>query len=86
MSDAREKQPESRTFSPMPAANYEVEIKAWPYFGVQSENVMSRKLIYHIRADNFTQAHHIAIVLRDTVRAMHDIWVSEVVRIEEWQM
>lgn len=85
MGDAREKQPEFRTFPMMPAANYEVEIKAWPYSGVKSEDVMSRKLIYHIQADHFTQAHHIAIVLRDTVRAMHDIWVSEIVRIEEWQ-
>ncbi len=83
MSDMREKQPEMRVFDPMPSANYEVEIRAWPYSGIRSENVISRKLIYHIHADSFTGAVRIATVLRDTVRAMHDIWVSEIVRIQE---
>lgn len=83
MSDGREKQPEHRTFDPMPAANYEVEIKAWPYFGIKSEDVISRKLVYRVHADNFRGAMNIAALLRDTVMAMHDIWVSEIVRIEE---
>ena len=83
MSDSRDKQPDQRIFDPMPAANYEVEIKAWTYSGIKSENVMSRKLVYHVQADNFRGALNIATLLRDTVKAMHDIWVSEIVRIEE---
>lgn len=69
----------------MPGANYEVELKAWPYSGIKSADVISPKLIYHIQADSFLQATHIATALRDTVRAMHDIWVAEIVRIQEWR-
>ena len=83
MSDMRDKQPAERRFNPMPAANYEVEIRAWPYHGCRSEEVMSRKLIYNIHADSFSHAFRMAVVLRDTVRAMHNIWVSEINRIEE---
>lgn len=83
MSDLRDKEPPVRRFDPMPAANYEVELKAWPYSSIKSENVISRTLIYGIQADSFAQAFRIAVVLRDTVRAMHDIWVSEIVRIQE---
>jgi hypothetical protein len=83
MSDMREKQPLERVFKPMPCANYEIELKAWPYSGIQSENVISRKLMYQVRAENIKQAMNFAIVLRDTVRAMHDIWVSEIVCIRE---
>jgi hypothetical protein len=83
MTDLREKQPAVRHIEPMPAANYEVELKAWPYSSIKSENVISRKLIYRLHADSFAHAFRMAVVLRDTVRAMHDIWISEIVRIEE---
>ena len=83
MSDMRDKQPAERRFDAMPAANYEVEIKAWPYSGCRSEDVMCKKLIYNLQADSFSHAFRMAVVLRDTVRAMHDIWVSEITRIEE---
>lgn len=83
MSDMREKQPAVRVFDAMPASNYEVELKAWPYHSIQSEDVISPKLVYRIHADDFGAAHRMAILLRDTVRSMHDIWKSEIVRIEE---
>ena len=83
MSDLRDKEPPERRFDPMPAANFEVELRAWPYSSIKSENVISRKLIYGVQADNFHGALRIATLLRDTVRAMHDIWVCEIVRIEE---
>lgn len=79
----RDKEPPERRFDAMKAANFEVELRAWPYSGIKSEDVISRKLIYSIQADSFHGALGIAMLLRDTVRAMHDIWVCEVVRIEE---
>ena len=81
--DGREKQPPERRFEPMIGASYEVELKAWPYNGIKSKDVISRKLIYEIAADNFKSALSIALVLQDTVRAMHDIWVCDIVRIQE---
>lgn len=83
MSDMREKQPPERRFDPMPCANFEIELRAWPYSSIKSEDVISRKLIYNIHAATFRDAFLVACVLRDTVRAMHDIWVSEICRIEE---
>lgn len=83
MSDMRDKEPPERRFDPMKAANFEVELRAWPYSSIKSENVISRKLLYNIQADSFHGALGIATLLRDTVRAMHDIWVCEIVRIEE---
>ena len=85
MTDLRNKQPAVRTLTAMPSTNYEVELKAWTYHGVKNEDVISGKLIYHVAADNFTQAHNIAVVLCDAVRAMPDIHVAEIVRIEEWR-
>jgi hypothetical protein len=82
MSDLRDKQPLERKFLCAPA-NYEIELKAWPYSSIKSENVISPKLIYQLHADSFHDALRIATLLRDTVRAMHDIWVCEIVRIEE---
>lgn len=84
MTDTREKQPAELTFPPMHAANYEVEIKAWPYNGIKSEDVIAPKLIYHIQADNFVGACDIAVMLRNTVAAIHNIWVTEIVRVQEW--
>ncbi len=83
MSDGREKQPPTRVFDPMPGAKFEVELRAWPYSGIKSEDVISSKLVYAIAAENMRQALSFAIVLQDTVRAMHDIWVCEIVRIQE---
>lgn len=83
MGDTREKQPAERAFDPMPAASFEVELRAWPYSGIKSEDVISPKLVYRIQADNMRQALGFAIVLQDTVRAMHDIWVCKIVRVEE---
>lgn len=83
MSDAREKQPEKRVFDSMPSANFEVKLRAWPYSGIKSEDVISRELVYRIHAQTFGDAYKFAVVLRDTVRAMHDIWVCEIARIEE---
>ena len=83
MSDMQDKEPPQRCFERRTKANSEGELRAWPYSSIKSENVISRKLIYGVQADNFHGALRIATLLRDTVRAMHDIWVCEIVRIEE---
>jgi hypothetical protein len=83
MGDMREKQPPVREFTPMTAANYEVELSAWPYSTIKSEDVISRKLIYRIHAADFSAAGKFAAVLCETVQAMHDIWTAKIVRIQE---
>jgi hypothetical protein len=85
MSDMRDKQPPVREFTigTRGNQNYEAEITAWTYHSIKSEDVLSPKLIYHFRADNFDDARRIIDVALQTIQAMHDIWQAKIVRIEE---
>ena len=85
MSDMRDKQPPVREFTigTKGNQNYEAEITAWTYSSVKSEDVLSPKLIYRFRADNFDDARRIIDVALQTIQAMHDIWQAKIVRIEE---
>lgn len=84
MSDMRDLQPAERTFQIVKkGVSHEIEIAAWPYFGCQSETVISRKLIYRISADHFDDARMQAEIALQTVQAMHDIWQEKIVRIAE---
>jgi hypothetical protein len=85
MSDMRDKQPAERVFTINTKGSYayEAELTAWTYHSIKSEDVMSRKLIYRFRADHFDAARGIMDVALQTVAAMHDIWQTKIVRIEE---
>lgn len=88
MSDMRDKQPAERIFNigTKGNQNYEAEITAWTYHSIKSEDVLSPKLIYRFRADDFDDARRIMDVALQTIRAMHDIWQAKIVRIEEKSM
>lgn len=85
MSDMRDPEPAERVFTVNTRGNqcYEAEIAAWPYHGCRSEKVISRKLVYRYRADDFDHARSIADMALQTVKAVHDIWQTKLVRIEE---
>ncbi len=85
MTDMREKEPPERVVHTMQSSNYEIVISAWPYSSLKSEDVISRKLIYREQSETFGEASRIAAVLRDTVQAIHDIWVAKVVSVSEWK-
>lgn len=85
MSDLRDKQPPERIFEIHKPSNitHEIELSAWPYSGISSEDVISRKLIYRVCADDFDDARAMAGIALQTVQAMHDIWKTNIVRISE---
>ncbi len=85
MSDLRDKQPAEKVFNigTKGNQNFEAEITAWTYHSIKSENVLSPKLIYRFRADDFDDARRIMDVALQTIRAMHDIWQAKIIRIEE---
>lgn len=84
----RDPEPEQRVFTINTRGNqrYEAEIAAWVYHGVKNEKVISRKLIYQYRAENFDQARSIVDMALQTVAAVHDVWQTKLVRIEEMGM
>jgi hypothetical protein len=85
MSDMRDPEPAERVFEIKTRGNqrYEAELAAWPYHGCRSDKVLSRKLIYRFNADNFDHARQILDLAYQTVAAVHDIWQTKIVSIQE---
>lgn len=87
MSDMRDKQPKHQTIDMLRQgggrAAYEIDVIAWPYSGIKSEDVYARLTTFMVRAEDFKQACYIGEVLSTAIGAAHDIWVSKVVRVSE---
>lgn len=85
MSDQRDPEPEVRIIDTTTRKGdvYEIEMAAWPYSGIKSEKVFSRKVIYRLNAEDFDMARNMANIGLKTLQAMHDIWKAKIVRIQE---
>lgn len=85
MSDMREPEPPQRVFD-IPggghADRFEIEIAAWPYSSLRNEKVISRSLVYRVGCRDFADAARIADMLRQTVDAIHDVWMARIERIQ----
>lgn len=82
MSDRRDKQPKERfldfsndTFG---STNWEAIVHVWPYSSIRNEDVYSRKVILHFKADRMRHAMGFAESIATTIKAAHDVWETGV--------
>lgn len=85
MTDLREPEPALVTFDVEGpgCTRFEFEIAAWPYHGMSNDKVIARSLVYRTHCDSFREAYRMAMLARDTVQAVHDVWQARIVRIQE---
>lgn len=78
MTDAREKQPASRTIdyreNTKGNLQYSAKIRVSTYHSIKNEDVYSRDLTILYRACRFEEACGFALAISKTISLAHDVW------------